>query len=355
MRRKFVIFTVFLFALLACVTAAAAAKVNDVRWGYNRSNVLRFTLDMSDRVDYDVKLEDNVLRVKVKADLGGSVARKSSVRSALASTYYLDRDDSRTVLRVPLRKDITEQQIKSFRLKPDLKNGRPERIVVDIAPGDSDSSSSSTSASSASTSTPATATSVSYRTSGGIAGKVITIDPGHGGSDPGAIGPNGVKEKDITLQISQRLKALLEDAGATVYMTRETDIDVYGDDATDAQELQARVDVSTNHNSDAFLSVHINANTNRSVGGLTTYYYPKTDYDSKLATTIQNQFDKGFGLDSFGTRQANFYVIKRSYMPAILAEICFITNPREEKLLQSSWFQRKIAKAIADGVTAYFE
>ena len=194
-----------------------------------------------------------------------------------------------------------------------------------------------------------------FRTGGGIKDKIITLDPGHGGSDPGAIGASGLKEKQITLEISMRVKELLEKEGANVYMTRTTDKDVYAPNASDRAELQARVNVAEKHNSDLFLSLHINSSVNKSVGGFSSYYYPKTDNDLKIAKTIQDKFAQNFGVDNLGVRQANFYVVKRCSMPATLLEMCFISNPKEEKLMKSKWFQKKTARLIVEGVKNYFD
>ena len=194
-----------------------------------------------------------------------------------------------------------------------------------------------------------------FRTGGGIKGKIITLDPGHGGSDPGAIGASGLKEKQITLEISLRLKELLEKEGAKVYMTRTTDKDVYSANASDRAELQARVNVAEKNNSDLFISLHINSSVNKNVGGFSSYYYPKTDHDLKIAQAIQNKFAKNFGVDNLGVRQANFYVVKRCSMPATLLEMCFISNPKEEKLMKGKWFQKKTARLIVEGVKDYFD
>lgn len=194
-----------------------------------------------------------------------------------------------------------------------------------------------------------------FRTGGGIKDKIITLDPGHGGSDPGAIGASGLKEKQITLEISMRVKELLEKEGANVFMTRTSDKDVYAPNASDRAELQARVNVAEKHNSDLFLSLHINSSVNKSVGGFSSYYYPKTDNDLKIAKAIQDKFAKNFGVDNLGVRQANFYVVKRCSMPATLLEMCFISNPKEEKLMKSKWFQKKTARLIVEGVKNYFD
>ena len=193
-----------------------------------------------------------------------------------------------------------------------------------------------------------------FRTSGGLDGKIITLDPGHGGSDPGAIGSDGTKEKNITLPITKMVKEILEEKGAKVYMTRTTDVDVFGPNASDAEELQARVNVGEKYNSDMFVSLHINSSVNKNIGGFSTYYYPKTDNDLRLAKNIQNKLAANFGVDDLGVRQANFYVIKRISMPAVLVEMCFISNEKELTLMKGQWFQKKTARLIAEGIEKYF-
>ena len=193
-----------------------------------------------------------------------------------------------------------------------------------------------------------------FRTSGGLEGKIITLDAGHGGSDPGAIGSDGTKEKNITLAITKIVKEILEEKGAKVYMTRTTDVDVFGPNASDAEELQARVNVGEKYNSDMFVSLHINSSVNKNIGGFSTYYYPKTDNDLRLAKNIQNKLAANFGVDDLGVRQANFYVIKRISMPAVLVEMCFISNEKELTLMKGQWFQKKTARLIAEGIEKYF-
>ncbi len=194
-----------------------------------------------------------------------------------------------------------------------------------------------------------------FATSGGIKDKKITIDPGHGGSDPGAIGAKGTKEKDITLKIAKELQEQLKKKKAKVSMTRTADKDVHGPYASDVDELQARVNVAERNDADVFISIHINSSVNAKVKGFSTYYYPKSSHDKRLATAVHNKLTKNFGRDNLGVREANFYVTKRSSMPAILIELCFISNKDEEKLLQSSWFQKKAARLLAEAMEDYFK
>ncbi len=189
----------------------------------------------------------------------------------------------------------------------------------------------------------------------GVKGKVIVVDPGHGGSDSGAIGPSGLQEKDVTLDVSERVRDILEASGARVVMTRDTDIDVYGANATDRQELQARVNVGAyTPGTQVFLSIHCNAFSSSAANGTGTYYYPKSDYDATLARDLQQAMIAACGLRDRGISEANFYVVKRSAMPAALVELAFITNYREEALLSDDDFQDKIAMAICEGLGRFF-
>lgn len=190
---------------------------------------------------------------------------------------------------------------------------------------------------------------------GGLKDKVIAIDPGHGGSDPGAIGAGGTQEKNVTLPISKNLKDLLTKAGAKVYLTRTGDTDVAKAGASDKEELQARVNVAEKYNADAFISIHINSAANKSIGGFSSYYYPKTKHDARLAQAIQTKLTKNFGLQDLGIREANFYVNKRSSMPSTLLELGFISNSKEEAVMKTKWFQEKAARVIFEGIKEYFK
>lgn len=186
-------------------------------------------------------------------------------------------------------------------------------------------------------------------------GKTIVLDPGHGGSDSGAVGPDGVMEKDVTFKVAQKVQSMLEAAGTHVIMTRQSDVDVYGPGATDRQELQARVDVGLRTpQADLFLSIHANSFSNPQAHGTGTYYYPKTDADGTLALALQKGMVKYGGLTDRGISEANFYVVKRSPMPAALVEMAFISNSAEQDLLASDEFQDKMAHGICLGLNNYF-
>lgn len=187
-----------------------------------------------------------------------------------------------------------------------------------------------------------------------VKGKTITLDAGHGGSDSGAVGPSGYMEKEATLAITKDLADILSNSGARVIMTRTTDVDVYAPNASGVDELQARVDVGNKANSDIFVSIHCNAFSSPTANGSETFYYGGSYEGHRLATYIQNEVIAQTGLRNRGVSTANFYVLKHSYMPAVLVETAFITNYNEESLLSDPTWQMEEAGAIARGISAYF-
>jgi len=185
-----------------------------------------------------------------------------------------------------------------------------------------------------------------------LKGKVIVVDPGHGGSDAGAIGPSNVLEKNVTLAIARDLRQLLADGGATVIMTRISDRDVSNGEVSDIEELQARVDIANQANADLFISIHADA-CDEIGSGTTTYFYPGGN-DDDLAPLIQDSMVNQLKLYDRGSQPGDFYVLKNTNMPAILTEAAFLSNPKEEKLLANRDFDKKVATGIYNGIKKYF-
>ena len=183
--------------------------------------------------------------------------------------------------------------------------------------------------------------------------KVIVLDPGHGGSDAGAIGPSGVTEKYVSLMVSLKAQELLKASGYQVVMTRTTDVDVAAPGVPDSTELQARVDKAP-PNAALFISVHCNAFSNSRANGMETYYAPTAVKGARLARLLNEELERLGGLNNRGVKAARFYVMTHSQCPASLIELGFITNPREEKLLASDDYQQKLAQAITNAVNRYF-
>ena len=187
--------------------------------------------------------------------------------------------------------------------------------------------------------------------SGVLRGKVIVVDPGHGGSNPGAVA-NNTRETDNNLAVSKKLRDKLTSAGAKVIMTRETDRTVAAEGSSLGQELAARVDIAEANNADIFVSIHSNSNPNPSIYGAMTFY--PSGKSSQLALEVQNGIIKETGAVDKGTSSATFYVLRNTSMPSILVEMGFVTNAAEARKLQEDSYRNKIAQGIFDGVVSYF-
>ena len=173
--------------------------------------------------------------------------------------------------------------------------------------------------------------------------RYVVIDPGHGGSDCGAI-RNGINEKDITLDISKRVVSLLEKKGYVVKMTRTNDTYV---------SLQDRVTISENFKPDIFVSIHVNSSNSESPTGLETHYYK--DNSLKLAKNIHASMLNNINSKDRGLFKSRFYVINHTTAPAVLVEIGFISSPVERAQLVSASRKQATAKAIAEGIYEYFK
>jgi N-acetylmuramoyl-L-alanine amidase len=180
--------------------------------------------------------------------------------------------------------------------------------------------------------------------------RLIVLDPGHGGSDFGAM-HNGLIEKNLTLDIALRVRDLLVARGWIVKMTRDTDRDVYGWNASDVDELQARVDVANNAGARLFVSIHANSSASSMPNGTTSYYYKPED--RPLASAIQRRLIALLGTKDDGVVRERFYVIRHTTMPAALIETAFVSNAADAARLKSPDFRQQIALGIADGIKDY--
>lgn len=220
--------------------------------------------------------------------------------------------------------------------------------------------------------------------------KIIVLDPGHGGHDPGAIGASGLTEKDVTLDIARRVRRILEeDYNLEVHLTRESDAYL---------ELDERTRYANSKKADLFVSVHANASHKRLTAGVETYFLnwtndaealrvaarenrisvekmkqsqselgmiltslereSKRDESLRLAHYIQRSLISGLstrysGMNDLGVKHALFYVLVGAEMPSVLVEVAFISNPREEKLLRNKSFRDSAAKSLASGIYRY--
>ncbi|MGM0369796.1 MAG: N-acetylmuramoyl-L-alanine amidase [Bacillota bacterium] len=180
-----------------------------------------------------------------------------------------------------------------------------------------------------------------------LEGKVITIDPGHGGQDPGAIGFSDLREKNPVLEIGLRLEELLEDTGAEVIMTRREDEFV---------SLEERVAIANKADSDIFVSIHLNGHRSSNSFGTETFIDPDSGENSTLlAQFIQNNLVDKLGTFDRGVKQEELYVLNHTNMPAVLEEVVFISNKEEEDKIMEDDFKEKSAVAIYKGIVKHFE
>ena len=223
---------------------------------------------------------------------------------------------------------------------------------------------------------------------------LVVLDPGHGGQDPGAIGPSGLQEKEVVLDITQRLGELLQSQlGMKVILTRDDDAYV---------SLQRRTEIANSTGADLFISIHANASRKRSVGGSETFFLSPAKNDEAravamlensalkfdeelgssaeglseedfilrdivsdmlqssflkesedLAAHIQAELEKKLDLRNRGVDQAGFFVLVGAKMPAVLIEIAFLSNQYEEKLLKQRWFRQHVAEGIFNGISRF--
>ncbi|MFW6308475.1 MAG: N-acetylmuramoyl-L-alanine amidase [bacterium] len=178
-------------------------------------------------------------------------------------------------------------------------------------------------------------------------GDLIIIDAGHGGFDPGAIGPSGVREKDITLNLAREVDSRLSDSGYNVKLTRDRDEFI---------SLPERVKIAEDENAGLFVSIHANAARNSYSNGTETYISLNgPELDMNLAQRIHSSLMEEIKLEDRGIRKDNFYVIKNTTMPSVLTEVAFLSNSHEESLLDSELFRRRVARSIADGIVEFME
>jgi len=193
--------------------------------------------------------------------------------------------------------------------------------------------------------------------------RAIFLDPGHGGSDSGAVA-NGVREKDLTLSVYNKVSSRLASLGYSVLTSRNTDKDV---------GLVSRADQANKSNADMFLSIHFNAGGRGASYGIETYYYkPEAGYtpainkenhnnperlekSRKLANKVQQNLLYKTGAYDRGVKRASFAVLRETSIPSILVELGFIDNQEEVSKIKTNEYQEKLADGIVDGIVEYYK
>lgn len=173
--------------------------------------------------------------------------------------------------------------------------------------------------------------------------KTICVDAGHGGKDPGAVNGKYCESK-AAISIALKLGSLLEKNGYKVVYTRKNDA---------YKTLGERCRISNATNADAFVSVHLNAATNKNAEGLETYRYANCGTTTKrLAESIHNNLIESTGAKNRGVKTASFYVLKHTKAPAVLIECGFISNDKECKKLFTTEYQSNIAASVYNGIAS---
>lgn len=326
----------------------------------------RIVVDGTKETEYKVSVISNPQRIIIdiqNAWVSPNVKKSTTIDSRFAKAVRIAQHDSSTV-RVVVESSMGKNNYKVFALKGGTT---AYRVVMDLGKVGGDTSGSNNTNKAEKVETPPSGTTPSVTIPSGtttepaftpgLKGKIIALDAGHGGSDTGAIGPTGVTEKGVTLRVAKALQKLLQAEGATVLMTRTTDTEVSPKkaNASDVEELQARCDVGNDGNADIFISMHMDSFTNSTPSGTTGYYYTKGSKASqRLAQYVSEGVVTALGTGNRGTKSCNFYVVKHTDMPATLVEMAFISNDKEEKLMNSEAGINRAAEGILNGLRRFF-
>ncbi|WLR54997.1 N-acetylmuramoyl-L-alanine amidase CwlD [Mesobacillus subterraneus] len=192
-----------------------------------------------------------------------------------------------------------------------------------------------------------------------LSGKIIYLDPGHGGVDPGA-GEEEPFEKDIALNVTLKLRDYLQQQGALVVMTRETDVDLAdkglkGYSKRKVQDLKRRLDLINDSEADFFATIHLNAIPSSKWKGAQTFYSTNYKENKRAAKLIQDEMRRNLENTDRDAKAANsIYLLKHTNKPGVLVEIGFLSNPQEAENLKNEAYQEKVAASIYEGMLRYF-
>jgi len=357
------------------------SQINDIRFSSSRE-FTRVVMDHNKPVKYDTKKLEKPLRLylDIKESVISPAKQDITINDDLIKDVRASQFDENTVRVVLDLKDF--KRYKVFSLK------EPYRIVIDIYGQEYspekykvglENKQETKRKPSNTISKPKKPTTLVRQL--GLKVRTIVIDPGHGGKDPGAMSKSGMCEKNFVLDIAKRLRNLLKSKGSyDIRMTRETDVFV---------PLEERTDFANQNGADLFVSIHVNASRSSDVRGIETYYLSlANDEESRLTASLENaSADRGIrDLASLigrilkttkitesrtfanvvqshlcqmtkaydrGVRRAPFIVLIGANAPSILAELGFISNEQDEKLLNSEEYKDKLANAIVNSIEDY--
>jgi len=364
-RQKLAYFILLLLILIPFIAEASNIEVKDIRF-WSSENYTRVVVDLNNSVEFSKNRLSNPDRLYfdlknalISKEINTSIPIGDGILKAVRASQF-----NKMTVRVVLDLDeISDYQTFVF--------DEPARLVIDVY------------GKSRSTNKPEI----------GFVKRRIVLDPGHGGHDPGAVGPKRLYEKDVVLDVALRLQKILsEDPLNEVFLTRDCDVFI---------PLEERTAMANRKNADLFVSIHANASPRREAKGIETYLLNWTDDEEairvaarenaislkkmramnrqmdivdviksdlirenkrdesiKLANYIQRSLVSNLDGDNkhllnLGVKQALFYVLFGAKMPSVLVEVSFISNPEEERLLSNDSYRTEIAKGIAKGLNTY--
>ena len=375
------------FLWIFCVTPVFAQKIQDLRLSASNNQTMRFVVDLSDQAEIKLSRLASPPRLVIdvqNATFDPTVLAKQFSKIGFISSIRLGTpapNTSRIVL--DLQSDnisekhftLAPQASATWRFVIDLTNETPQ---VGIKPFSNDAQTVATQAPAQTSSKKSVARK-----------KIVMLDPGHGGQDPGAISRSGKYEKDLTLKMAKETKTLLEKAGYKVVMTRDKDYYV---------TLRGRIEKAHKANADLFISIHADSAKSSAAKGLSVYTISETASDKEAAALAEsaNKADILFGMDlseyqpevgniliDFAKtytmdqsakyadevvkemakevtlrpkahRYAGFAVLKSPNVPSVLLEMGYLSNKEEDKLLQKESYRNKLSKALVRAVNTYF-
>jgi N-acetylmuramoyl-L-alanine amidase len=364
--KKILLYLGFLLVIPSPIFAeASGVEVKDIRF-WSSENYTRVVVDLTHSVEFSKnrlsnpdRLYFDVKDAHIAKEINTSIPVGDGILKTVRASQF-----NKTTVRVVLDLDeISDYQTFIF--------DDPARLVIDVYGK----------------------TTTAAKPEVNFVKRRIVLDPGHGGHDPGAVGPKNLYEKDVVLDIALKLKkVLMEDPFNEVVLTRERDVFI---------PLEERTAMANRKNADLFVSIHANASSRREAKGIETYLLNWTDDEEairvaarenaislkkmramnrqvdivdviksdlirenkrdesiKLANYIQRSLVSNLESDmkqvlNLGVKQALFYVLFGAKMPSVLVEVSFISNPEEERLLSNEMYRTEIAKGIAKGLNTY--
>ncbi len=189
-----------------------------------------------------------------------------------------------------------------------------------------------------------------------ISGRIVAIDAGHGGGDPGAKTKSGLAEKHLNLDVALRLKKYLSRVGVYCIMIRETDIDYFeaANGTKKQRDLNHRVHIANESKADIFISIHANSFPQIIYHGAQTFFNKESPHSKKLAEAIQAQLVRRLGPNHRKAKSGDYRILNFTKMPGVIVEIGFLSNEAEAKLLATESYREKLAAAIYFGIIDYF-